>query len=212
MKDGPLQSSSRGSLTLLGLMSLLAWGATIGCSSPKKPPPKVAEEAPDESWVTDAGAKKKKKPEPATAQEEDGPDLLMSRDSLIETSVDEGGARLTLGSKARLTLPRGSVSGSMVHFAIAGSNRQGPALLGKIYETAPALSSQGDPFVLELPMPRGRKSANFAISRISKKNGGEQLVWDVKAATSIDSEKGMAVLELSELPEGWVHLTAKRPD
>jgi hypothetical protein len=37
-------------------------------------------------------------------------------------------------------------------------------------------------------------------------------VWAVRAATRIDEENGVAVLEIEELVEGWIHLTTASPD
>lgn len=182
----------------------------FACGS-SKPAPKLAEEASDKSWEPDGGAKDAPAPK-EEASAGDGPSLpeLKLRDArLIEASVDYTGAVLIIG-EARLIFPENAVGkGTVVHFGLG--TQKGPGRLGKSYEFAPELSSAGDPFVLELPLPRGRESANFAISRTEAKGGNERLVWDVVAATRIDEERRMAVLELSELRECWVHLTTQSP-
>jgi hypothetical protein len=57
-------------------------------------------------------------------------------------------------------------------------------------------------------LPRGKKQANFALSRYE----GEKVVWDVRAATRIDEENGVAILEIEEIGEGWIHLTTANPE
>jgi hypothetical protein len=204
------------SLSSSGALVVVLATSVLSCKSAAQTEPKgPVEEAPDESWVVDAGAEKKKKTaaeESATEDTDDSePELKMSRDSLIEMSIDYGGAVLVLGGDARLIFPKDSVGRATVHFAIAKQSRKGPGKIGKTYEFAPAVSSEGSPFIIELPLPRGKKKANFAVSRIDEKGGSEKLVWDIKEATSIDTEKGVAVLETNELSEGWFHLTTKSP-
>lgn len=190
--------------------------SSASCNSPK-PKPKSAEEAADEKWAPDGGTKEEtnapKEEEPEEEPGEHVPELKLRDSRLIEASVDYTGAVLIIGKKARLIVPEEAISmGTVMHFGMAGNNRQGPARIGKVYEFAPKVSSAGPAFRLELPLPRGRKSANFAMSRVEEKGGSEKLVWDVRAATRIEEERGVAVLELSELSEGWIHLTSKKPD
>jgi hypothetical protein len=175
-----------------------------------KPPPKSAEEAPDESWNPDGDAEKKAKPEAeAPAEGPSGPELKLRDASMIEASVDYTGAVLIIGESAKLTFPEEALAkGLAVHFGLAQSKQSGPGRLGSVYEFAPGATSSGPPFVLELPLPRGKKQANFALFRYE----GEKVVWDVRAATRIDEENGVAILEIEEIGEGWIHLTTANPE
>jgi hypothetical protein len=197
------------SLTLVVFAALVPLALMCGG---EKPPPKVAQEAADESWVTDGGAQKKAAPKTEKPTGSSGPELKLRDASMIEAQVDYTGAVLIIAEKAKLTFPEDAIDkGTAVHFGFAQSKQQGPSKIGSVYEFAPGVSSAGPPLVLELPLPKGRKSANFALSRYETQNGQEKVVWDIKPATRIDEENGIAVIELTEIGEGWIHLTSKAP-
>ena len=195
------------------VLAALMATSIVSCKAPPAGPKEPVEEAPDENWVIDAGAKPKAKPaKPVEEDSEDAePELKMNRDSLIEMSIDYGGAVLTLGTNAKLIFPRNALGRATIHFAIANQSRKGPGKIGKTYEFAPSVTSEGAPFIIELPLPRGRKKANFAVSHIEEKGGSEKLVWEIKEATRIDTDSGVAVLETPELSESFFHLTTKNP-
>lgn len=201
-------------LTLLPVSCAVALATAVGCGG-AAPPPKPVEEAPDESWVTDEereAQEAKAAAAAALAEEDTGPSrpsLKLRDPKVIETSVDYTGAVLIVG-EAELVFPEDAVAkGTVVHFGVGG--QKGPSRVGLTYEFTPAMRSIGAPFILELPLPKGTERANFALSRTETTDGNEKLVWDVVAATRIDTERGLAVLELRELRDGWMHLTSDAP-
>jgi hypothetical protein len=156
--------------------------------APEKPVPKHEKPAPEKSWR---------------------PDLKLRHASKIEASVDATGADLTLGGEASLVFPVGSLASATPYHFAQRRGTPGPTPIGLNYELAPDVNSVGDAFVLELPLPKGVKTANFAMLQTPIVDGKPGKGWKVVAATRIDLDRGLAVLETDHLHEGWVYLTSK---
>lgn len=206
---------------LVVILAILA-APLSGCGGPEvNEGPKVPEaekppeEAPDTSW--DSAEKKKEAPQASEPEQEAPraparPELKLRHSSLIEASIDYMGAELTLGDKASLVFPRDALEKATAYHFAQRRGTPGPKIIGLNYEMAPEVTSAGDPFVLELPLPSSAKTANFALIQTTIREGKRGRGWTVVAATRIDREKGIAILETTHLPEGWVYLTSKSPD
>ncbi len=178
------------------------------------PPVQRAEEAPDEKWdTTDDSEKPEAKKEQPELKSSGRPTLRLKHRSVLEASVDGMGAVLTLGENASVVIPEGALADPVPYHFAQRKGITGPKRIGKNYEFAPALESGADPLILELPLPSWAKKANFAILKTRIRDGEQgEGIWKVVAATRIDHEKGIAILETSSLPEGWIYLTSQKPD
>ncbi len=198
--------------------------AQTACSQaePKHPPPlpepsaAPVEEA-DENWEVEDEDKAKAPPvdepsAPAEPQRSSRPALKFNKASKITASIDLGGAELNLGDGATLVFPVEALSQAVAYRFEQRKGTDGPKRIGLNYEFAPAVDSVGEPFILELPLPKWAKEANFAVLHMGPPREGQKRGWRVVPATRIDHEKGIAVLETTSLPEGWIYLTSKAPD
>ncbi|MEN9578668.1 MAG: hypothetical protein RJA70_1677 [Pseudomonadota bacterium] len=201
---------------VLVVISAVSFGA---CQKPAPAPAKVPEptqmtEAPDTTWdAADAGTepnsgnKRKKEPELRRSAR---PELKLRNDSKIQASVDSSGAELILGAKAALVFPVSALSSAVAYSFAQRQGPVGPKRIGLNYTFGPAVTSAGEPFVLELPLPEWAKEANFAIVHLTGEK--RKMGWVVVAPTRVDSKKGVAVLETPELPDGMIYLTSDKPD
>jgi len=76
------------------------------------------------------------------------------------------------------------------------------------------LSSNGDPFILKLPIPGQGDSANLAVESVEVDDKGRgKSTWTIVARTKLEtSDSGnKAVFEISQLPDAHVHLTTRNP-
>lgn len=208
------RNGSEGLLSSVLLLAFVQGACGTATLEPPKlaGPPRAAEEAPDENWETgnEAPVKNEDAPvEDANSSRSSRPALKLRHDSSIEASVDSTGADLQLGGNASLVFPVESLQRPVPYNFAQRKVAAGPKRIGLSYMFSPAVNSAGDPFVLELPLPSWAKTANFAILHTGPRKPGQSAGWRVVAGTRIDHDKGIAILETADLPEGYIYLTSK---
>jgi hypothetical protein len=192
--------------SLLFPLCLSGCGGKEANEGPRVPDALPPEEAPDTSWETSETKEgpEQAEPEESAPPKSGRPELKLRHSSLIEASIDYMGAELRLGDKASLVFPRDALPEATAYHFAQRRGTPGPKRIGLNYEMAPQVTSEGDPFVLELPLPSYAKTANFALLQTTIRDGERGRGWVVVSATRIDREKGIAILETTHLPEGWV--------
>jgi len=73
-------------------------------------------------------------------------------------------------------------------------------------------ATSGDPFVLKLPLPEGRDSANLAVESVQVDDKDRaKSTWVVVAQTKLETADtgNRAVFEMSQLPDAHVYLTTQ---
>ena len=196
-------------------LTLSACGGKKAPAHPELEPVQQAEEAADEDWDTSETSEKpnaKGEPEGPALRTSGRPALKLRHNSLIDASIDETGAELALEEGATLVFPVGALSKPVTYHFAQRRGTPGPKRIGRNYEFAPEVTSVGEPFVLELPLPAWAKKANFAMLKTRIQSGEAGKGWTVVAATRLDHDKGIAILETTHLPEGWIYLTPQSAD
>lgn len=185
---------------------------TVAPAPPPPPPPPA---------VT-ATATASAAPEAPPPRKSSGRPSVMKSDSkeISDSFGTTPGAKLELGDKdiATLRIPEGALrQATNITFKIDGRGKAHGQVTGKIYkitsllppghDVEPSVTSDGDPFLLELPAGT-KKNANLAIGVEDAKG---RVKWTVVAPKRIDDARNMAIFELAALPSAYLHVTTKPP-
>lgn len=143
-------------------------------------------------------------------------------------TVGLDGAVIRLGG-AELRLPGGSMASARnVWFKVDSRYKGGPGQIGDVYlievqlpdhkyqvgeaRASRAHPTSGDPFILKLPLPAGKESANLSVETVEVDDKGRgKSTWVVIAQTKVETADtgNRVVFEMSQLPDAHVHLTTK---
>lgn len=192
------------------------------------PPAKTAEPAP--ATDADAGApdaEEAKKPRGG------GAPLTTYMDQMQPTTIAWGGGVFRISATgAEFRIPNGAVSEQRnIIFWVNKKNKGYKGKLGEVYELraqvpereymvgaespSQPLPTAGDPFVLKLPLPAGKDSANLAVERIEEdaRTKRNKSTWMVVPMTKLETADpaNRAVFELNTIPDANVHLTTEPP-
>lgn len=142
------------------------------------------------------------------------------------------GAVFRIDDGAELRIPTGWFNASRnILMAVDKKGKGTTGKLGAVYEIhvqmpdtqfrmgeespSDSITSQADPFVIKLPLPKGTESASIAIESIAldAKTKRNKSTWTVMAQTKVETADtgNKAVFELRTLPDGHVHLTTQAP-
>lgn len=187
-------------------------------------------EAPKPAETPDAGAAdaaEDKKPRGG------GAPLTVYSDQTQPTTIAWGGGVFRISATgAELRIPGGAISESRnIIFWVNKKNRGYKGKLGEVYELraqvpereyvvgaespSQPLPTAGEPFVLKLPLPAGKDSANLAVERIEEdaRTHRTKSAWTVVPMTKLETADpaSRAVFELNTIPDANVHLTTEPP-
>lgn len=202
-----------------------------GTPPPEEPKPPVAavpepEPEPEPAPVVDA------EPEPAEepAQEARRP-LATFNDPTEPITVGFDGAVIRLQGGGELRIPTGALASPQnILFTVNKKNKGSAGKIGDVYtleaqipgqkvqmqdvRASRPVASNGNPFILKLPLPGNTESANLAVESVELDDKGRgKSTWSVVERTKIETADtgNKAVFEITQLPDASVHLTNKNP-
>lgn len=192
------------------------------------PPPAKTEE-PKPADTADAGADDAEAAKPRGG----GAPLTVYSDQVQPTTVAWGGGVFRLSATgAELRIPNGAIKEARnIIFWVNKKNKGYKGRLGEVYELraqvperqymvgqespSQPLPTAGEPFVLKLPLPAGKDSANLALERIEEdaRTKRTKSTWTVVPMTKLETADptNRAVFELNTIPDANVHLTTEAP-
>ena len=203
-------------------------GATPPPAEPPKAPEPVAAPEPEPEPATEDKAEPKEEPKDEPAPKRQAGPMATYNNPTEAVTVGLDGAVIRVGA-AELRIPSGSfTSAHNVLFSLDTRYRGTKGKVGDIYRIevqvpnqsyqmgnarpSQPLPTQGDAFVIKLPLPSGKDSANLAVENVSLDDKGRaSSSWSVRAMTKVETsdDGGKAVIETNELPDGHVHLTTE---
>jgi len=210
-----------------------ACGGTTPPPEQPKPEPTVAPPPPPPEPEPEA----KEAPKPAEPEEPPeeaaGPKRPMAiyNDPSGAVTVGLDGAVIRIGGGAELRIPGGTMSAARnVVFSVDKRFRGDQGKIGDAYlievqvpdqqyqvgeaRVSRPFPSSGDVFVVKLPLPSGKDSANLAVEtvEVDGKNRGKS-TWTIMPQSKLESADtgNKAVFEMRMLPDAHVHLTTKTP-
>lgn len=195
-----------------------------------QPQPPVAEPAP-EPEPTDKAEPDKAPEEEAKPERKERRPLATYNDPVEPVTVGFDGAVIRLDGGAEIRIPSGSLASPRnILFTVNKKHKGDQGRLGEVYalqaqvpnqqvqvsnvRASQPLSSNGDPFILKLPIPGQGESANLAVESVEVDDKGRgKSTWTIVARTKLEtSDSGnKAVFEISQLPDAHVHLTTRNP-
>jgi hypothetical protein len=140
------------------------------------------------------------------------------------------GAVFRTDDGAELRIPGGWFNAPRnVLFAGAKKGKSTTGKLGNVYEIhvqmpdttfrmgeenpSQIITSQSDPFIIKLPLPKGTESASLAVETISQdpKTKRNKSTWTFGSQTKLETADtgNRAVFELTTLPDGNLHLSSQ---
>lgn len=148
--------------------------------------------------------------------------LKQDATEITDTFGSSPPAKLTIGDTAPavLVIPEFALErGHNITFKLEPKGKSDGLPVGKVFHVMAQVGgspnfttvvSVGPAFQLQMPAG-SKKNANLAIGSISQdaKTGRETVSWKVIAPKRIDDATGVAYFELTELPDAYVHVTAK---
>ncbi len=194
------------------------------------PPPAASSAEPAATEAPDAGAPDAEAPKPRRAG---GEPLTVYSDQMQPTTIAWGGGVFRISATgAEFRIPAGALKEAHnIIFWVDKKARAYKGKLGDIYElraqvperqyvvgaesSSQPLPTASDPFVLKLPLPAGKDSANLAIERVEEdaRTHRPKFSWTVVPMTKLETADptNRAVFELNTIPDGDVHLTTEPP-
>jgi hypothetical protein len=208
------------------LFVLVACGGSTPppAEQPKAPAPVVAPPEPEPVAEEKAEPKEEPKEEPKRPA---GP-MATYNNPAEAVTIGLDGAVIRLGA-AELRIPSGAFSAPHnVLFTLDARYRGTKGKVGDVYrievqvpnqsyrmgDARPSqpLPTRGDSFVIKLPLPAGKDSANLAVENTAVDDKGRATsTWTIRAMTKVETsdDGGKAIIETSELPDGHIHLTTE---
>lgn len=140
------------------------------------------------------------------------------------------GAVFRTDDGAELRIPSGWFNAPRnVMFAVSKKGRSTTGKLGNVYEIhvqmpdtqfrmgeenpSQIITSQSDPFIVKLPLPKGTESASLAVETIAQdpKTKRNKSTWTFGAQTKLETADtgNRAVFEVTTLPDGNLHLSSQ---
>ncbi len=186
---------------------------------PEPDPKPIVDEPVEEPDVAEKPTEEPKQPRRPLA-------IYNNPDGPVTVGLD--GAVIRVGP-AELHIPGGTLSSACnIWFKVDSRYRGDTGKLGSVYLVEVQVPNQkynmndarpsrpvptnGDAFVLKLPLPSGKDSASLAIEsvQIGAKNK-KTSTWTVVAQTKLETADSgnMSVFEISQLPDAHVHLSTK---
>jgi hypothetical protein len=225
----------------LGMMVVFACGG--GTPKPAEPEPApTAAPKPAETAPPPASSQEEPKTEPQDAGTPDaeakkprgsGAPLTVYTDQTQPTTIAWGGGIFRISATgAELRIPSGAINEARnIIFWVNKKNRGYKGRIGEVYELraqvpereyvvgqespSQPLPTAGDPFVLKLPLPAGKDSANLAVERVEQdaRTHRTKSAWTVVPMTKMETADpaNRAVFELNTIPDANVHLTTEAP-
>jgi len=145
-------------------------------------------------------------------------------------TVGSIGAVFRLDDGAELRIPSGWFNATRnIIFMVDKKSKGTTGKIGVVYEIhvqmpdtqfrmgeespSQPVTTQSDPFVVKLPLPKGTESAGVAIETITAdaKTKRNKSAWAVVAQTKVETADSgnKAVFEINTLPDGRIHLTTQ---